>query len=149
MSGTNGASRKCEYEGGCDAWAMHDSDPPRCPAHREDGGPSVGAPVGNKNRETHGMYSASDKPLKTIDDVLLDALGKQTQLSAYIEDKLTSNEASPQDMANLFALHGQNASRIGRLFRDQKVLETGGIDELLDVVGDALDLLGDEVAVRL
>lgn len=109
----------------------------------------MGAPVGNKNRLLHGMYSASEKPLKTIDDVLLDALGKQTQLSTYIEEKLASGEVNPESMANLFALHGQNASRISRIFRDQKVLETGGIDELLDVVGDALDLFADEVGVAL
>lgn len=153
MSGTNGAGRKCGFvlESGqrCPNNAMLDSDPARCAPHREDDGPRVGAPAGNKNRLTHGMYSASEKPLQSIDDVLLDALDKQTRLSTYIEKKLADDKVTPESMATLFSLHGQNASRLGRLYRDQKVLETGGIDELLDVVGQALDEFSDEVGVLL
>ena len=37
----------------CKAWAMRDSEPPVCGPH---GGRGIGAPRGNQNRRTHGLY---------------------------------------------------------------------------------------------
>ena len=39
--------------GPCKAWAMPNSEPPVCASH---GGRGVGAPRGNQNRRTHGLY---------------------------------------------------------------------------------------------
>lgn len=132
---------------------MRSSKPPRCSAHRKDRKKRVGAPKANKNAVKHGAYSASrpdpEGPLKTIDDVVLDALAKQTTLSVYIEERLKEADVRPGEMTILLSLHGQNASRLGRLFRDQKYLSGGGTDDLLSFLDSALDLLKDDLGVTL
>lgn len=61
-------------------------------------------------------------PLPTIDDVLRDLATKQARLSQYIESCLDKG-VDVAELARLFALHGQNASRLGRLLRDQLALD--------------------------
>jgi hypothetical protein len=49
----------------------------------------------------------------------------------------------------LFSLHGQNASRLGRLLRDQRALSGQAADGLLDAIGKALDEISTELGVTL
>jgi len=102
----------------------------------------VGAPPGNKNRQTHGLYSQRD--LETIDDVVMDMLEKQARLSAILDEV-----DDPAELAKLFALHGQNASRLGRLLRDKRALSGDSTDGLLNALGTALDELSTELGIKL
>ncbi len=52
-------------------------------------------------------------------------------------------------MARLLALHGQNASRIGRLLRDKRALSGASADGILGAIGQALDELSTELGVPL
>jgi len=143
-----GGSRKCSFRHRdgrtCRAWAIRGSDPPRCAAHQEDGGP-----VGNKKRQSHGFQVQPVRDLRDIDDVVEDALVKQTQLSAFIEQKVAEGEMEVKEMAKLLALHGQNAVRIGRLLRDQRALSGKSADGLLEAIGAALDELSTELGIEL
>ena len=124
----------------CRAYAMHDSQ--FCAAHAG----LTGAPVGNQNRTTHGFYSRRQQPLETIDDVITDALNKQGRLSDLLDE---ADLDDTQALVKLFALHGQNASRLGRLLRDQRALSGQAADGLLDAIGKALDEISTEIGVSL
>jgi hypothetical protein len=128
----------------CRAWAVAGSD--RCAAHSG----KVGAPKGNKNRETHGFYAKAVDNLETIDDVVKDALRRQTQLSQFIDQVVAEGKENiAEELIKLLALHGQNASRIGRLMRDRKIVDSDDVDRLLDLLGPALDELASELGIEL
>jgi len=99
-----------------------------------------------KNRQTHGFYAKSDKPFETIDDVIADALDKQARLSAILDNTADLDGA---DLAKLLAIHGQNASRLGRLLRDKRALSGESADGLLTALGTALDEIATELGITL
>ena len=84
-----------------------------------------------------------------IDQVIADLVAKQRRLSAYIDARLAEEDVSPADVARLLALHGQNASRLGRLLRDRQALGGPELDELAEAVGLALDELSAELGIEL
>ena len=132
----------------CRAWAVPGSSPPRCAAH---GGTSKppGAPVGNRNAETHGLYGITPTPPLTIAAIIRDLAGKQKALSDYIQAQLKSTDADLAALTELFALHAQTASRLGRLLRDQRALSGQAADGLAGAIGQALDELSNELGVEL
>lgn len=107
------------------------------------------------NRQTHGFYARPDRPFETIDDVIADALDKQARLSAILDNTADLDGAprdSARDLANLaklFAIHGQNASRLGRLLRDKRALSGESADGLLSALGTALDEIATELGITL
>jgi hypothetical protein len=121
---------------------MRGSSPPRCASH---GGALVGAPEGNSNAEKHGYYSAPTMELNDIGDVLEDVFNRQAQLSAYIQEKSSQGGVELADMIKLLTLHGQNASRIGRLLRDQRALSGDAADGLLGALGTLFDEVNSEL----
>lgn len=147
MSSKN-ASRQCLYlhpDGrGCRAWAMRDREPPRCAAHRFDGGPAVGAPDGNKNRLVHGWYARPEKPILTIEDAV-ENLGEQLARSTAILAETNDSEV----FIKIFNLHAQALTRLGHLLRDQRALSGDSADSLLDVIGVALDEISTELGIEL
>ncbi|HDZ36978.1 MAG TPA: hypothetical protein ENH62_01605 [Marinobacter sp.] len=116
----------------CKAYAIRDSQ--LCAAHSR----NVGAPKGNQNRKTHGVYVRAAKKMEGIGDVATDLMAKQEQLSAYIDGQLAEGLGS-EDMVKLLGLLAQNASRLGRLLRDQRALSGESADGLLEAVGKLMD----------
>lgn len=145
---SNTVSRRCsgitKADRPCRAWAMRRSDPPRCAACLR----RTGAPVGNQNRKTHGFYAQPTSRLQSIGDVVEDLLGKQEQLSAYIDGQLTEG-ADPEEMIKLLALSAQNASRLGRLMRDQRALSGESADGLLEAVGKLMDEINTQGSLKV
>jgi plasmid maintenance system antidote protein VapI len=82
--------------------------------------------------------------LKNIEDVVGDLIRRQSQLSGFIETHIAAGDVDLESMAKLLALLGQNASRIGRLLRDQRALTGEAADGLLGALSTALDELGTE-----
>ena len=142
-------SRRCSARtpGGhpCRAWAMNGSEPPKCAAHTG----KLGPPEKNDNAKKHGFYSQPVKEFAGIEDVVADLLERQAQLSGFIGQQAAGGELDCGEMAKLLALLGQNASRIGRLLRDQRALSGAAADGLLDALGKALDELSTELGVKL
>ena len=95
----------------------------------------MGAPKGNRNAVKHGFYVRVERDLTQIEDVVADLADRQQELVSYILDQLESGSTDVQGMARLFALHGQNASRLRRLLRDQRALSGQSADSLLDAIG--------------
>jgi hypothetical protein len=83
-----------------------------------------------------------------IADVIRDLAAKQQRLSEYIDRCLAGDALSPSDMARLLALHGLNASRLGRLLRDQDALGVAD-DALTEIMNQVLDGLSAEWGVEL
>ena len=144
---SNTVSKRCQAltaKGNpCRAWAVQASD--LCAGHSGRTG---------TNRISHGYYTQPDKPesrprgkgLDTIDDVINDALDKQARLSAILDD---TPDVNGEDLAKLLAIHGQNASRLGRLLRDKRALSGESADSLLTALGTALDEIATELGITL
>jgi len=84
-----------------------------------------------------------------IDEVIADLVEKQRRLSAYIDGCIAQDDVSPTEVVRLLALHGQNASRLGRLLRDRQALAGPELDELTEAIGLALDELSEELGIEL
>ena len=134
----------------CKAWAVPGTDPPRCAAH---GGSTKrpGAPPGNRNALKHGFYAQPTHPLTSIVDIIADLAAKQIALSNHIDDLLSTTDDLPNmvDLVKLFSLHGQNASRLGRLLRDQRALSGAASDGIAGAIAQALDELSTELGTDL
>lgn len=128
----------------CKAWAVRESDPPRCAAHGGGRAP-VGAPAGNENAQTHGFYAEPDETPATIEDIIADLAAKQAGLSQYIDN----HQVDTETLILLLGLHGQNASRLGRLLRDRRALTGEASDGIAGAIAQALDELGSEMGVCL
>ena len=99
------------------------------------------APVGRLCPDPHV------RPDRTIDAIIADLMEKQTRLSALLDEIDDPDEVVRA--ARLFALYGQNASRLGRLLRDKRALSGDAADGLLDALGKALDEISTEVGIKL
>jgi hypothetical protein len=135
----------------CRAWAMRDSDPPTCAIHagRVTG---QGAPLGNRNAVKHAFYAYYDleddeiKP-PSINAIIHDLVARQQQLSAIIDDHL--DDLTIQELVRLFAIHGQNASRLGRLLCHRKALVGDGDDRFQQFIDEWIDDVCEEYGVEL
>jgi hypothetical protein len=134
----------------CRAWAVRGSDPPRCAPH---GGGScpVGAPADNDNARVHGYYAMPDKEPQSIEEVIADLSQKQAALSGLIANGISNpnTDLTKEDLVKIFAIHGQNASRLGKLLRDQRALSGEAADGIAAAIGRALDELSTELGVDL
>jgi hypothetical protein len=131
---------------------MTNTTPPVGAAH---GGSTKrpGAPPGNRNALKHGFYAHPTPPLTSIADIIADLASKQITLSNHIDTILSAaNDDDPPnmlDLVKLFALHGQNASRLGRLLRDQRALSGDAADGIAGAIAQALDELSTELGIEL
>jgi hypothetical protein len=123
----------------CSAWAVPGTDPPRCAPHGGGARP-VGAPRGNQNARVHGFYAASDQVPLTIDDVIADLAAKQALLSEYIENHLSeiADDVTAKRLIRVFAIHGENASRLGRLMVARQALMGGPEEGIAAAIAEAL-----------
>jgi hypothetical protein len=102
-----------------------------------------------------GRCSAAHNPgeegaLPPINGIIGDLASKQAQLSALINRCLESApEPDVGDLVRLLRIHGQNASRLGRLLRDRRALSGDAADGLLGAIAQALDELSTEWGVDL
>jgi hypothetical protein len=90
--------------------------------------------------------AAAHPPAVTIADVLIDLAEKQARLGELI------NAVAPDDvqtLIKLFSLHAQNASRLGRLLRDQRALSGAAADGIAGAIAQALDELSTELGTEL
>jgi hypothetical protein len=98
-------------------------------------------------RSPSGRRTSDEAPCpSTIGDILADLSDKQARLTELI------NAADPDDvhtLIRLFSLHGQNASRLGRLLRDQRALSGQAADGIAGAIAQALDELSNELGQPL
>jgi hypothetical protein len=129
------------------------SDPPRCAAH---GGTTarIGAPPGSQNALKHGYYAESASPDLTgdnlpehctIDAIIRMLFQKQVALDEYIDHILLTSTPSLKELGHLLRIHGQNASRLGRLLRDRRALSGDAADGISGAIAQALDELHSEL----
>lgn len=128
----------------CRAWAIKGTA--ACSAHSPNS--HVGAPPGNQNAARHGLYAAPASPAGSIQAVIADLAAKQQALSDYI-DRCIADDTPIEALAHLLALHGQNASRLGRLLRDHRALSGEAADGIAGAIAQALDELSNELGAPL
>jgi hypothetical protein len=142
-------SATCADGSPCRAWAVRGTDPPLCAAH---GGSEIrsGAPPGNQNARKHGYYAAGELPDECSIDAIIDNLyQRQLHLDEYIDQVLAGGSVSIEELAHLLRIHGQNASRLGRLLRDRRALSGDAADGISGAIAQALDELSNELGVEL
>ena len=130
----------------CKAWAVKETNPPRCAAHGG-GKKPVGAPPGNKNAEKHGAYAQPKAAGPDIDERIADLNRRIESLSAYIDTHTA--DLDTEILIKLLALHGQLSSRLGRLMRDRQILHGDDTSELQQAIEEALDIVSDFLEVQL
>ena len=128
----------------CQAWAVRDSDPPRCAPHGGGEHP-VGAPAGNTNAQTHGFYAADPDQI-TINDAIADLTDKMRRLDRLMAQH---EEQGNGQLAYLFAIYTQASSRLSRLLRDRRALSGEAADGIAGAIAQAMDELGSELGVDL
>lgn len=106
------------------------------------------APEGETEDASAADVSAADISAADISAIILDLAAKQQKLSKYIDECLDGG-ATVGQLTALFALHAQNASRLGRLLRDRLALGGDAGDELFAALNKALDELGQAWDVEL
>jgi hypothetical protein len=103
---------------------------------------------GGQAAPQQGATGATGHDLRTIDGIVADLAERQARLTAYLEQVLAEG-GDIAEVAKVFALHGQNASRLGRLLRDKRALSGESADGLLDCIGKALDEISTELGIKL
>jgi hypothetical protein len=111
-------------------------------AGRAESAPSAPPGAGASTRLSTGH------DLTTIEGVIADLAERQARLTAYLEQVLVEG-GDIAEVARVFALHGQNASRLGRLLRDKRALSGDSADSLLSAIGTALDEISTELGIKL
>ena len=143
----------------CRAWAIRDSDPPRCSAHTPG---KVGAPPGNRNNLTHGFYASTLDPddLAVLDEGAIDtSLDEEIFIVRLALRRMqlmivtgTTPGPSPQrldahDYARFIGLTFQGTNTLSRLLRVRHDLP--GNDRFMQVMDEALDALSEEWGIEL
>jgi hypothetical protein len=85
-------------------------------------------------------------PAITIDAILADLAAKQVRLSELLD---AADPSDLKNLARLFSIHSQNASRLGRLMRDQRALSGKAADGIAGAIAQALDELSNELGQPL
>ena len=130
----------------CRAWATARTDPPHCRAHATVASAEV---AGDESGAPEELASRPAEALETIEGIIADLAEKQSRLSQLIEDELVEEESGLNAIRWLFAVHGQNASRLGRLLRDKRALSGAAADGVEDSISEALDELSKDFGVEL
>lgn len=164
-------SATCKDGSRCRQWAVRGTDPPLCPSH---GGceAKIGAPAGNANALKHGAYAQMETVRRlvataedlldgeveearapsgrdgwSIETIIVDLSIKQSLLSRYIQAHL--EELRVEQLGGLLRIHGQNASRLGRLLSIQQALTGDGDSAIEEAMNRALDEVGEELGIEL
>ncbi len=100
----------------CRTSAVRGTDPPRCAPHGGGRAP-VGAPRGNQNARTHGLYASTVMPaeIPTSDRVIAELAARYVLLSRHVDRLLAQDHADDRELARLFTLYSTTASRLARL----------------------------------
>ena len=127
----------------CQAWAVHNTQPPLCSAHGGGNRP-IGAPKGNTNALKHGFYAADPQAI-TIDDAIAGLVDKMRRLDTIIAE----TKGNGDYLVRLFELYTQASSRLSRMLRDRRALSGDAADGIAGAIAQALDELGTELGVDL
>jgi hypothetical protein len=141
----------------CKAWAVRGTDPPLCSAHA---GRNVGAgaPPGNQNRRTHGYYARilaqefadfidTGQELSLEEEIVCARILLRRLVTYLGADPDNPPSLNQQHRATDLAL--QATRTIARLLRDQRAVTGDTADQFADVIGQALDLLGQDYGIDL
>ncbi len=107
-------------------------------------GRGPGGQPGNK------ACDACASPPGDASGVIDDVIAALAERHAWLSTKL--DEIDPDDiksLVRLFTAYSQNASRLGRLLRDQRALSGQAADGIAGAIAQALDELGSELGVPL
>jgi hypothetical protein len=85
----------------------------------------------------------------TIEAIIRMLYHKQVALDDYIDHVLATGSPSIHELIHLLRIHGQNASRLGRLLRDRRALSGDAADGLSGAIAQALEELSTELGTDL
>jgi hypothetical protein len=155
----NPNKRHCTVPG-CNAWAMRDSEPPRCSPHSG----KVGAPEDNQNRLTHGFYSTAVHPEELADlashacdatllaEIAITRIALRRIFGMLVTGQTPAPNSRPleaRDYARFVGLAFQGAGAISRLLRANHAVGGDLPSEFERAMDAALDTLSAQWGVEL
>jgi hypothetical protein len=154
----NPNKRNCAVPG-CNAWAMRESDPPRCAPHSG----KVAAPEGNQNRLVHGLYATAVRPderdafeahagdATLAAEIAITRIALRRIFGMLLTGETPGDNPRPldaQDLARYISLAFRGAGTISRLLRANHAVG-GGASDIPQAIESALDALGDRWDLEL
>lgn len=138
----------------CQAWAIRDSDPPRCPAHAR---PDGNASSLRQQPEEESFYrrQLSDRELADLisyggDGTLADEIAlNRIMLRRLLILLQEANELSVSEVARIAALVFRGTEAVSALLRDERALSGEAADGIAGAIGQALDELSAELGLEL
>ena len=128
----------------CRAWAVPDTNPPTCAAHRAT--PRPGAPIGNTNALKHGGYaSTAHQPGAGLQPIIADLSTRIQRLGNYIDHE----ELDTKAYLDALDLLGLLSTRLARVMREHRALEGQGRTDLENAINDALDIVASTLGTVL
>jgi hypothetical protein len=73
---------------------------------------------------------------------------KQILLDDFIDQILAAGRPAIEEPAHLLEIHGQNASRLGRLLRDRRALSGDAADGISGAIAQALEQLSTVIGTK-
>ena len=141
----------------CKAWALADTDPPRCSAHQEPIAPANGSfyAAALKPEELADLLTYADD--LTLDDEIACARVVLRRLLVLLDTAAIADFADPgaprpltgTDLCRLFGLSLQAARTVARLLRDKRALTGEAADGISAAIAQALDELSTEWGIEL
>lgn len=138
----------------CRAWAVHGTNPPRCPAHANllNKGPSEGASERDLSFYHRQLSSkeAADLMAHADDGTLTDEIAINRIMLRRLLTVLQNNEAlTMHDLTNIAPLVFRGTRSVARLLREERALSGEAADGIAGAIGKALDELSNELGLEL
>jgi len=131
----------------CKAHAVHDSDPPRCVVHVEK---RPSPPTANFYDALFTPEEIADLIAQAIKDSkpLVDEIGIVRVTTRRVMEGL-HQELEPSEYVKIARQVISGAESIARLLRSQRVITGETADSIAGVIGQALELFGEEIGLDL
>jgi hypothetical protein len=116
----------------CRAWAAKGSE--YCAAHRAQAG----------TLPAHPSRTRLPPPLETIDDLIADLLAKMSLLSGMIAETEETDT-----FLKLMSVYSRASTHVAHLMREKRLVPAPPGDDLMTVLGRALDEISEELGLKL
>lgn len=138
----------------CQAWAIRESDPPRCPAHA---GPDRGASSLRQQTEEDSFYRRQLSNQELADLVAYSGdggLGDEIAINRVMLRRLLNSlgdteDASLSDVVKVATLVFRGTKAVAALLRDERALSGEAADGIAGAIAQALDELSTELGLEL
>jgi len=138
----------------CQAWAVHGTEPPRCPAHA---GLTVGPETARRSRGDISFYNRQLTPEELNDLIAFSGdptLADEIAVSRVVLRRLLAvlqdeDDLSVRELTRIASMVFNGSRAVATLLRDERALSGEAADGIAGAIGHALDELATEWGLEL